>query len=1370
MRITQSDLFKGWLRRQLLPGAAMLFIFPLIWSAGCDSKGSGLPPGLCQRDPDSCNEPPPPPPSTSPLTAEILNPHLSLIQNNTGVAVRFSRSVNPDTLATNISISPLSGGVPGPALTVELDTDIFTESSGTIALYRGTGGVWGFDGEQLVRFSVTQGVRAAGDGRSLEAAVSADLSITTTNDTSVSVPTGIQIDGKAIATNNPLYTNNLTPSYSLLLGEPVLFRVIGSGDDPICMNQSATIALTGISVTGTFPGLLFDPATEIECDLTLRFWDLAGNTADIGLTYVFDDVAPLAPTVDPTDVYPGNFTADASVILEVSFTADSTLDFVRVTGGSALTTQTIDSNPELVTVPLNVGGNSLSVRLVDKAGNQGATTALTVTRDNTPPVVTNFALTSQGTVKRTLSNLAQTSINGTSLGAGTVPVRLTMALDEPATVTVYDTDDPDNPLAEDSFATGNIIPLDFTLPANDTMTIRVRSTNIVGLSTLSAEYAVRTDTVISPNLSVTGADTPGHAIYQVPDTPAFRSAGTDFELEGVVERGSTVVFRTSGIPHSVLADPDDDLFPPAAGPKAVVQIAPDSQATILGGLTDPAGNSLTLDPDPVALLINDQTPPDPPDFAGASADAGCTVSSFDLGDGLHLVKLIGDIADCASIELNGTVEYDLPFPTTGGATYIRGTLGGDTFELPDPVWSPDILDEGPWEFDLPVDGLQANSIRELHLTAYDRVGNESDPVRVILMTLDDPDAGLEPVILSVMNDSTGGRPDMVLGLEYAEGPVYTATPTNAGAVIVTGLTTPGALLDIFEGTPPPAGTSLFDDAALPLPEADPVTGLFSFTILPAGAFAAQTTFPAEEFAFTIRSTSPDATDTDIELHIVRDEQTPAADPVNCLADVTAASPEGGVLVSTVLVLGACRAQYHRTELVVENLGPGNPACPAASGGSPVSAPLAETGSSLVKVEAVTGDTLMIYFRDEAGNETLTGNRACAIVPPNRVVAVRLETGGSETDPAFYMIDLDAADPELVPLEMSPIDALPAAEGPIGFFGAGFLIDMGRADEENLFLQSFSIGYLPVPGATLADSAVFPFQFIAGDVRRDADGAALLAPFLNTDGSGPAQILLAEIDPGNGQFLSGEIIEFPGTLTASLRFPLDIRLLPTAEGKPRRAVVLRYRLGLEDLPGDLLLFNLDAKTSVFPAEPFVSTENGSKVGYQTCRSPSQVTAAPDGLRGYVVCNTSTPENDETIRTLTVIDMEPVTPVQGHATSHELEYDFGDGPEVITNLRGIAPVPDSTSAVLLDAAGILYLVENLHPGPLAVVDAVFVDGHSYSTVHVTSDGTRVIASDGNMIDVFTLVGSEFLRDGDDLPVASSYPSPEPGAPLGSIAPVP
>ncbi len=1342
-------------RRARTHAAALLVVVLFITVlSGCFGKGSGNSSSYCQQHPEDtarCDHNPPPPPSNIPLTGEILNtpaPDPTLI--NTPLAIRFSRAVDQATLAANVTVEPLTlGTVSGAAIPITLNATLFSDSSGTLAMFVPTGGTWPFLGTQDVRVTVTQGIKAADDNRSLETVLTEDLTISTDSDTSISLPTNITVDSHLVPDTNPVYSNVSTPAYSLNLGEQLLFRVIGSGTDPICNNQSATIALVGFNSNGLLEGLLFEPSTEVQCTITLRFWDLAGNTSDVVFDFVFDQVSPSAPTVVPENLLAGNYTANDSVVLDVTPVSDPYNDKIRVTGGALLATQTITLSTENVSVSLSTGANNLSVYVLDKAGNLSSPTTLTVTRDVTAPVITTLAIQSLGSVPRQLTTPGVNVVNGTELDALVVPFSVSLNLDESADIQVIDVTNPLSPvvLAEEQRPAGNIAPVDFTIDAGLTLTIKVTATNAVNLTTETDQYTVTADTSLTPDFQVTDVLDGLISAYSVA-ADTFRTGSIEPDIEGVAERGATITFNAIGLQSQTTAASGSDVFP--ASGSFSLRITADGTTNVSATIADTAGNQATVNP--AIAITSDQIPPDAPTLTGSTVSGGCTASVTTLSSGDVLVQLTGSIASCDPATLDGTVTEDLPGPLAGGATYVQADMDGSLYPA-----SPLLVQEnedasgGPFDYSLQLTGLSANSAVQGTLYAIDRVGQVSTSVSFIVVTQDDATSAVSPVIIKAKNDNTGGRPDAVLGLSSLAGPIFKTSPTNATHVVISGITAPGAIVDLFAGAPPATPPSLFSLVPQSAVTANALTGEFQITIRPdSTAFAWSGSSDSETQSFTVRS-SINSTDTDVEVQIVRDEGVPQTDNVNCAADLSPVFPVGNLLKAQITVAGACYTALQRTELVAQNLGAGLPACPVSSVVAAASTPLLNGGVTTLQIDAVAGDRLQIFFRDEAGNQTPVGNRTCSTVPNNRVALFHTGVSETVTDPTLQIIDLDAASPQFFDVEIQPSGAPLQPSGTIFFAGPDRLIGFGRPDSTHTQIDTFGFALLPSPVATLTDSQLFTFPGVAVHGRSDVSLATIAAP-----GSVNSILKKLSVNSLDGTITNATDITFPGMSTSNNLFPVDLKLLPLMGGRHRRVLILRFSLSFTiDQPGDVLLFDLDTDSSIFPAEPYVGTVNGSKRGFATCDAPSQISVTADGLWAYIICNNSVPSSTD----LTTINLSPTTPTQGNAASFPLVYQSN----LLMGFTRIVALPAGGMAVASDVNGTLYLLSGLDTFTPIVVTTTANEGHTYTSLSMTGDGTRLLAGNGDLVDTYIVGPATLTYD-------QTLTTPVAGAPINYVAPLP
>lgn len=1328
-----------------------LFVFAaaVVAIPACGGSGSGVPPTPCELDPDSCSKPPPPPPTTIPLTAAILNPAFEPLRNNTALIVQFSRSVDELTLTGSVVVEPVSGeAVSGEAVPVEIDAGIFAGSSGTLAVFRPSGGSWPFLLEQSILVTVTQAIKAADDGRSLESEVSATFIVSTNGDSSIAVPTNIKIDNKAILSVTPIYTRNQTTPYEMALSEPILIRISGTGENPICNNESATIALTGFIASGMLEGLLFEPDTEVACVVTLHFTDFAGNTENVGFDLVFDQIPPSAPAVSPVGLLADNYTPDSTVQLDVTPATDPGASEIRVSGGAISTVQTISSPTESVTVSLSNGVNALNVFVVDRAGNEGEPTSVTVIRDNTPPLITNLSIQNQGTVPRTLTAGVIVTVNGSELDAESISFTVNMAIDERATIRVLDVTDPDSPeiLVEDTRTSGTITPLVFQLNAGSAFSLRISAENVVGLTTQTAVFPIRTDTTISPGFDITDLFDDENAAYS--GAPGlFRVRSIRPVIEGIAERGSILRFSALGLDYLAMASPDADFFP--AQDDLQIKIGGNTTTNITLVLTDPAGNAASYNP--AIAVTSDQTAPQPPAVSGVAADAECTSAVNVIDDAFVLIQIFGGIGTCGSIEIEGSVQEDSPVPTAGGATLVQSVLNESHYPItPLLVQENQPADSGPFSFSLPVSGLSPNEIAGGVIYAVDRVGNQSPDVPVIIATFNDASATVPAYLFKAYNNETGGRPGETLELTVIEGPGFITSPTNAEQIVVYGITTPGATVDIFLDSPPGSGGSLLAAASLPPVDVDAVTGEFQLTVRPDMVFPWGGDSDYEIQSFTIR-TSLGVDDADLELQVLRDEEPPDSAPLDCEVGISPPFPSSGNFYSQISVPDSCLQAFQRTQLVVQNLGGGSPSCPAESLVETHSALLLPDDTTRVNVPAATGDIVQVFFMDEAGNRTPIPDWECLSVPSNRAALARTGTSESVIEPTFQVIDLDAPAPEFFAVTLAPEGASPLSDGSFFFYDTNRVFEFSLEDSSSFRLRNFSFVLLPVPTATLDENLVFDsFTGVSLHGRSDLNYLGVVAP-------GAANSTLKKIgtDGSTGQVTGATDILFPGATSSGNLFPFDIKLVPPVTGRPARALVLRFAFALSELAGDLLLFDLDSNASLFPAEPYVNTNNGSKRGYPTCKAPSQLDVAPDGYRAYVVCNTSNPSDTD----ITSVTLAPVTPFQSDAFSSNLIYDSGS----LSGLQHIVALPEDGKVVVSSSDGSLYLVTGLETISPSIQASASREGHFYSYLALTADGTRLLAGNGVVVDVYA-VGSNTLT------WERTLESPVSGAPLDFLAPLP
>ncbi len=1310
-------------------------------------KGSGVPSTPCEQDPDGCVEPPPPPPTPVPLTSEFLNQSGSVVRVNGGVAIRFSRAISQASITGNVRLEPITDGtVSGSAFALVLDEALFSDSSGTVALFRSASGDWPVEEfETEVRLTVTQGIKAADDQRSLETEAFTDLIIAINPDTSISLPSDILVDGKSILST--IYTNTASPAYSMSLGEPLLFRAIGSGEDPICNNQSPVLAIGGFIASGILGGLLFEPDTEVQCTVTLRFWDLAGNTGDIVFEYAYDDVAPLVPFIEPEELFPGNLTPDSGISIDVTPVSDPTAVSIEIAGGNGTVTRTIALATENIDVLLNSGVNSLQIRVIDRAGNRGAAALLTVTRDNASPVVTSLQINSQGLVPRQLQTDTATTVNGTELNATDVPFLLSFTVNESVTVQVIDVANPLTPLAEETRPPGIISPVSFNLPAAATVTLQVVVTDVVGNAPyLSSQFTVTTDTTLDPALAVTEVMDGSTPAYEYA-TGQFRTRTTEPGISGVAEHGLQVELSGLGLLTSWVGDPADDVFP-ATGEDISIRTGLNTVTAFSAEVMDPAGNTGT---ELLALaVLSDQIEPDAPEVTGVTSNPGCSVTLFELDSSTWIGRLVGDIEDCGDAAIEVEVLEDQPEPEAGGATFVVSELDGiETAESPLLVQEEQHAEDAPFTGFIEISSLNANSVQTVRLWSRDRAGNDSGYIHVHLLTQTEADDPLAPVILSASNDSTGGRPDALLDLLAPSAGVYETSASNAGQIIVSGVTAPGSEVDIFAGAPPATGSSLFDLAFLPTVTADSNSGFFQLSIRPDTEFPWSDTTPLEIQSFTIRTTQ-DSVNYEIELRITRDETAPGPAPGECDADVSPVSFSGDVNVATIRIPGTCFEDVQRTELVVQNLGAGSPACAVASPNPSESVFLEDGLTTALQIEAAPGDRLQVYYRDDAGNTAVPADRDCYDVPDNRYLLIKTGTDLSVPVPQLATVDIDAPVPEYTVVPVAPEGTPVSQSGGVLFYGTDRLLDLNVGDDSVVSLRSFDFAGGNEPALELLDEQILDITGISFSANRDHEMVAMLSP-----GTTEARIREIAVNGSTGLITGTSDISFPGSSISSNFIPIGVALVPPASGKPVRAMVLRFAFALTELPGDLLQFNLDTNLSMFPAEPFVNTSNGSKRGYTTCKSPQQVAVAKNGLRAFVVCNSTSPNDTD----VTSVNLSPPVAQQSDAFSLNLSY-LGSP---LSGLLKIATLPATGSVILGSSSGVIYLVTDLDT-PAPTVEAVAgTPGSTITSIQTTADGERVLVFNGTVVDVYSVGATTltYLRTLtlpiEGLPIVAGTPLP-------------
>ena len=359
----------------------------------------------------------------------------------------------------------------------------------------------------------------------------------------------------------------------------------------------SSIVVNGISATisaNTYSATI-PLSNEGNIDVNAVATDLASNSGSQQITIVRDVTNPVLAITSPAE---GSFTNASSITVSGQVT-ESNLASVDVNGISA----TVTGNSFSATVPLdNEGTNAITVLAIDLAGNSSTQTR-NVTRDTTPPTLTNISpvastwlqsttVTITGTV--TELNLTNITVGGVTATVTGSTFTATVTLNEGAnSVEIVAADSAGNnatithPLNVDTTAPVVTItsPADETHTKADTVTVsgQFTETNIASVSVNGVTATISGNTY--------SADIPVSAEGNNP------IAVTATDLAGNSGGASISVIKDTTLPVLAITSPSNGSFTNATALTVTGQFTETNLAAIVvnGVTANISGNTFTAD-------------------------------------------------------------------------------------------------------------------------------------------------------------------------------------------------------------------------------------------------------------------------------------------------------------------------------------------------------------------------------------------------------------------------------------------------------------------------------------------------------------------------------------------------------------------------------------------------------------------------------------------------------------------------------------------------------------------------------------------------------------------------------------------------------
>ncbi|NIJ42558.1 VCBS repeat-containing protein [Parvibaculum indicum] len=460
------------------------------------------------------------------------------------------------------------------------------------------------------------------------------------------------------------------------------------------VSGTGTWTLNGIDISGLQNGGITIEAYAV---------DQAGNrSGTVNETVTLDNVMPAAPVItgftDDTGNPGDNRTSDTTPTLAGTAEANGTVEIRD--GAVLLGTANVDGsgNWSFTTGTLAEGSHSLTVRVVDEAGNRGPSANMTLSVDTTPP---GIVITTPIAVDNIVNAAEDGSLSVSGTAAGGQRVFLTFTDEGGATAT--------GEAVVTGAGTWTATGIDLSGLQNGGVTVEAYAVDQAGNRSGTVDAAVTLDNAApaAPVIAGFSADT---------GTPGDQQTGDNtLTFTGTAEANATVnVYFAGNIVATGVADGDGNW-------SATTSAITDGYASFTARATDEAGNrSGSSDP---YIVIIDTAAPDVPTITGYSQDTGAA----------------DDVTSDANLTLSGTAPAD----AARIAIYDNGVEIGTAIPA-----------GGSWDF---ATGDLGDGDHSFTVAARDAAGNESGKTAALDVTIDTaaPDA---PVITG-FSDDTGAAGD-----------------------------------------------------------------------------------------------------------------------------------------------------------------------------------------------------------------------------------------------------------------------------------------------------------------------------------------------------------------------------------------------------------------------------------------------------------------------------------------------------------------------------------------------------------------------------------------------------------------------------------
>ena len=512
--------------------------------------------------------------------------------------------------------------------------------------------------------------------------------------------------------------------------------------------------LGSLSGSGTTYSAVWTPTNGVDAS-TVTFGvaaDVAqtgtgSNLLATGLAVNFDTLAPSAPTITS----PANLDL-VGANLTVSGALPSGATLVSVTVGGTTQTATITSGWSSSFTGVAGGSTTISVTATDAAGNVSGASAITVTVDASPPVLTVGTLTTPTAA----SNIAF---------SGTVDEQVDLTIRDGSTV-----------LGTGSSPAGAFGPLSFGAVGDGSHSFTITAVDVLGNSTTSAAQVVLvdatgptvtlgtpSDTVVKAGDTVTITATyadvgtgvsaitlvDGNIGFNLVDTATATAAVTGsgltsrtITLSGFAGNGSMTVQVMSGTASDALGNLGPESLPSAT--ITVDNIAPTVAFTTASSTTSDATPTLTGTAETGATVRLMEGATELGSFVAASG--AWSITSTTLGEGVHTLTATatdaaGNLGTAAST-IDLTIDLTAPavaITTVAGATNdttpaVTGTgENGATVELLEgaTVLGTTTISAGTWTISLST--ALAEGSHTVTARATDAVGNAAVTAGIALL-------------------------------------------------------------------------------------------------------------------------------------------------------------------------------------------------------------------------------------------------------------------------------------------------------------------------------------------------------------------------------------------------------------------------------------------------------------------------------------------------------------------------------------------------------------------------------------------------------------------------------------------------------------